>query len=183
MSPIVTALVLTCESRAKQVLYGLAKDLTPTDGVYQNTLQKAGTKDLIPWLGTVDSYVFSVSLPTYPTCADPHLSTFNSSFAHSNPTVEVDGHFLIDFKQCSEVAEQIESLVQYSPPRTRNTTRPDVLAYVEYSLKSRRGDDIVRTVEKRSADLAGEEQSLLEHRKKMKSLGFAWSPPRRKGTI
>jgi serine/threonine protein kinase len=164
MSPIVTALVLTCESRAKQVLYGLAKDLTPTDGVYQNTLQKAGTKDLIPWL-------------------DPHLSTFNSSFAHSNPTVEVDGHFLIDFKQCSEVAEQIESLVQYSPPRTRNTTRPDVLAYVEYSLKSRRGDDIVRTVEKRSADLAGEEQSLLEHRKKMKSLGFAWSPPRRKGTI
>jgi hypothetical protein len=129
------------------------------------------------WVRSISTPFLS---PAHPTCVDPHLSTLNASFAHSIPVVEVDGHFLIDFKQCSQVAEQIESLVQYSPPRTRNTTRPDVLAYVESSLKSRSGDDTVRAVEKRSANLAGEEQSLLEHRKKMKSLGFAWSPPRRK---
>ena len=94
----------------------------------------------------------------------------------------MDGHPLIDFKHCSEIAEQIESLVQYSPPRTRHTTRPDVLAYVEYGLKSSRGDDVLRNAEKRSAHLAGEEQEIRARQEKMKGLGFAWStsPPRRR---
>jgi uncharacterized protein YfaP (DUF2135 family) len=118
--------------------------------------------------------------PTYPTCADRHLSALNSSFAHSNPVVEVDGHPLIDFKQCSKVAEQIDALVQYSPPPTRSTTRQNVLVYVEYNLKSRYGDDVMRVAKERSAKLAVEEKSLLEDRKKMQSLGFPWSPPRRK---
>ena len=83
----------------------------------------------------------------------------------------MDGHPLIDFKQCSEVAEQIEALVQYSP--THNTTRSDVLAYVEYSLKSSNGDDARRAVEGRSANLAIEE---LEQRNS-RSLRFAWSTP------
>jgi len=92
----------------------------------------------------------------------------------------VDGHPLIDFKLCSEIAEQIESLIQYSPPRTRHT-RPDVLAYVEYGLKSSRGDDVLRNAEERSARLAGEEQEIHAQRKKW--LGFAplpTSPLRRK---
>lgn len=92
----------------------------------------------------------------------------------------MDGHPLIDFKQCSKVAEQIEALVQYSPPPTRSTTRQNVLAYVEYNLKSRYGDDVLRFAKERSAKLAVEEKSLLEDRKKMQSLGFPWSPPRRK---
>lgn len=82
----------------------------------------------------------------------------------------MDGHPLIDFKQCGEVAEQIEALVQYSP-RTHSTTRPDVLAYVEYSLKSSNGDDARRAAEGRSANLAIEE---LEQRNSH-SLRFAWS--------
>jgi hypothetical protein len=180
MSPIVTDLALTCESEAKQVLDVLTKDLTPADGVYQNTLENASTKDLIPWLGKVDSLRFFVLLPAYLTWADLHLSTLNSSFVQSNPIVEVDGHYLIDFQQCSKVAEQIEALVQYSPPRTRNTTRPDVLEYVEYSLKSSNGDNVMHAINERSAKLAGEERSFLEHRKRMQALGFPWSPPRRK---
>jgi hypothetical protein len=55
MSPMVAALTLTCESKARQALYGLAKELTPTEGAYQSTLEKVETKDLIPWLGTVDT--------------------------------------------------------------------------------------------------------------------------------
>jgi hypothetical protein len=51
-SPIITELVLTCESKAKQILNHLAKELTLTDDAYQITLQQAG-KDLIPWLGMV----------------------------------------------------------------------------------------------------------------------------------
>jgi len=158
---MVAALTLTCESKARQALYGLAKELTPTEGAYQSTLEKVETKDLIPWL-------------------DLHLSTLNSSFAHSNPVVEVDGHPLIDFKHCSKVAEQIEALVQYSPPRTHSTTRQNVLVYVEYNLKCRHGGDVPRIAKERSAKLAVEEQSLLEDRKKMQSLGFPWSPPRRR---
>jgi hypothetical protein len=92
----------------------------------------------------------------------------------------VDGHPLIDFKQCSEIAEQIESLVQYSPPRTRDSTRPDVLAYVEYSLRSSSGDDALRAAEERSANLVLEEQSFLDRREKMRRLGLPWSPPRRR---
>ena len=90
----------------------------------------------------------------------------------------MDGHHQIDFKQCSKVAEQIEALVQYSP-RTA-TVRPNVLAYVEFNLKSRHGDDFLRGARERSAKLAVEERALLEDRKKMQSLGFPWSPPRRK---
>ncbi|KAF8496691.1 ras guanine nucleotide exchange factor domain-containing protein [Russula emetica] len=161
MSPLVTALALTCESKAKSVLYALAKELTPTDGVYENTLEKVATRDLIPWL-------------------DLHLSTLNSSFAHSNPIVEVDGHPLIDFKQCSKIAEQIDTLVQYAPPRTRHTTRPDLLAYVEYSLKCSRSNAVLRNAEERSARLADEERVFYSQRKKMLALGFVWSPPRRR---
>jgi hypothetical protein len=182
MSPLVTALVLTCESKARPDLHALAKELTPTDGVYQNTLQKVGTRDVIPWLGTVD-ILRSIRLATNLTRrahVDLHLSTLNSSFAHSNPIVEVDGHPLIDFKHCSKIAEQIDSLVQYSPTRTRDTMRPDLLAYVEYSLKSCRGDDVLRDAEERSAHLASEERVFYAQRKKMIGLGFSWSPPSRR---
>jgi hypothetical protein len=181
-SPMVKALPLTCESTGKtrQALYDLEKDLTPTDGAYQSTLEKVTTKDVIPWLGMVDSICIFVLLPAYQTWADVHLTTLNSSFTHSNPTVEVDGHPLIDFKQCSKIAEQIDTLVQYSPRRTRNTTRPDVLEYVENSLESSNGDEAMRAAKERSAKLAGEERSLFEDRKKNKLLGYSWSPPRRK---
>jgi hypothetical protein len=172
------ALALTRESKAKPDLYALADELTPTDGVYQDTLQKVATKDLIPWLGKIDTLHF-IRLATNLILlahADLHLSTLNSSFAHSDPIVEVDGHHLIDFKYCSKIAEQIDSLVQYSPPRTHHTTRPDLLAYVEYSLKSCRSDDVLRNAEKRSARLANQEQVFDTKRK----LGLAWSPPRRR---
>ncbi|KAF8497034.1 ras guanine nucleotide exchange factor domain-containing protein [Russula emetica] len=182
MSPLVSALVLTCESKAKSDLYALAKELTPTDGVYQNTLEKVATRDLIPWLGTIDTVCF-IRLATNLTRlahADRHLSTLNSSFADSIPIVEVDGHPLIDFKQCSNIAEQIDTLVQYSPPRTHHTTRPDLLAYVEYSLKCSRSNAVLRNAEERSARLAEEERVFYAQRKKMTGLGFAWSPPRRR---
>ncbi|KAI0295804.1 hypothetical protein BC826DRAFT_272338 [Russula brevipes] len=152
-SPIITALVLTCESRAEHILHGLARDLMPTDGMYQNSLQQTATKDLVPWL-------------------DPHLSSLNSTFARCNPIVEVDGRPLIDFKVCSELAEQINTLVQFSPPSVRDAARPDVLAYVEYSLESSTGDEILRDAEARSAELAAEEQSLLEHRARMRFIEF-----------
>ena len=180
MSPIVTDLVITCESEARQALYSLASGLTPTGDAYQHTLEEVATEDVIPWLGTVNPLRFFVSLPAYLTWADLHLSTLNSSFVQSNLIVEVDGHHLIDFQQCSKVAEQIEALVQYSPPRTCNTTRPDVLEYVEYSLKSSNGDGVMRAINERSAKLAAEERSFLEQRKKMQALGFPWAPPRRK---
>jgi hypothetical protein len=181
MSPLVKALTLTCESKAQGDLYALAKELTPTDGVYQDTLRKVATRDLIPWLGTFDR-LHSIRLAANLTRlahADLHLSILNSSFARSNPIVEVDGHPLIDFKYCSKIAEQIDSLVQYSPPRTHHATRPDLLAYVEYSLKSSRSDDL-RNVEERSARLADEERVFDAQRKKMMGLGFPWSPPRRR---
>ena len=182
MSPLVKALALTCESKAKPDLHALAKELTPKDGVYRDTLQKVATRDLIPWLGTIDMLRF-IRLATKLTRlahADLHLSTLNSSFARSNPIVEVDGHPLIDFKCCSKIAEQIDSLVQYSPPCTRHTTRPDLLTYVEYSLKSCRSEDALRHAEERSARLAEEERLFESWRKKMIALGFPWSPPRRR---
>ena len=182
MSPLVKALALTCESKAKPDLHALAKELTPTDGLYQDTLQKVATRDLIPWLGMIDPLRF-ICLTTNITRlahADLHLSTLNSSFAHSNPIVELDGHSLIDFKYCSKIAEQIDSLVQYSPPRTRHITRPDLLAYIEYSLKSRRGDDVLRNAEERSARLADEERLLNSWRRKLIGLGLQWLPPRRR---
>jgi hypothetical protein len=77
------------------------------------------------------------------------------------------------------MAEQINSLVQYSPPQTRDTTRPDLLAYVEYSLKTCRGDNVLPGAEERSARLASEERVFYAERKKMMELGFPWSPSRR----
>jgi len=182
MSPLVKALALTCESKAKPDLYELAKELTPTDGVYQNTLQKVATKDLIPWLGAIDTlrFIRLASNLTRLAHADFHLSALNSSFVHSNPIVEVDRHPLIDFKYCSKIAEQIDSLVQYSPPRTHHTTRPNLLAYVEYSLKSRHSGDMLRNAGERSARLASEERVFDAQRRKMIGLGFPWSPPRRR---
>lgn len=142
--------------------------------------RESGNKGPDPLVGYGSFTIFLVSLPAYPTCVDLHLSTLNSSLAHSNPVIEMDGHPLVDFKQCSKVAEEIEALVQYSPPRTRDATRPDVLAYVEYSLKSSNGGEVVRAAKERSAELAREEQFILEQRKKVQALGSRWSPPRRK---
>lgn len=57
--------------------------------------------------------------------------------------------------------------------------RPDVLPYVEYSLKSSRGSDVLRDAEERGARLADEERVFHAQRRKMIGLGFRWSPPRR----
>ena len=92
----------------------------------------------------------------------------------------MDGRPLIDFKHCSRIAEEIDTLVQFSPPRAHYSTRPDVLAYVEYSLKSSRGGDVLRSAEERSARLAEEERIFDVQRKKMIALMFPWSPPRRR---
>jgi hypothetical protein len=143
----------------------------PTDGMYQNSLQQTATKDLVPWLGMAGPLRLS-HCHFNQTPADPHLSSLNSTLAHCNPIVEVDGRPLIDFKVCSELAEQINTLVQYSPPSIRDAARPEVLAYVEYSLESSAGDDIQRDTEARSAELAIEERSLLEHRARMRFIEF-----------
>ena len=58
MSPLVRALALTCESKARPDLNELAKKLTPADGAYQKTLQNVATRDVIPWLGTIDTLPF-----------------------------------------------------------------------------------------------------------------------------
>jgi hypothetical protein len=87
--------------------------------------------------------------------------------------VEVDGHPLIEFKQCSALAEQIDTLVQFSPPHTRHGTRTDVLAYVEYSLKSSASDDCMRTAEARSTKLASDERFMVDHHRRMRALGIA----------
>ena len=65
------------------------------------------------------------------------MSTLNSTFAHSNPIIEVDDghHHLIDFKLCSELAGQIDSIAQFRAPLI-SKIRPDVLEYVEYHLQS-----------------------------------------------
>ena len=62
MSQVVTVPALTCESKARQVLYTLAEELRPTDGVYQSTLKTVATNDLIPWLGTIHFLRFFVLL-------------------------------------------------------------------------------------------------------------------------
>jgi hypothetical protein len=88
----------------------------------------------------------------------------------------MDGHPLIDFKQCILLAEQVDALVQYSPPRIRNSTRPEVLSYVEYSLKSCVHSDVLRDIEARSSKLVVEERALLDRREKMRLLGMPWTP-------
>lgn len=177
-SPIITALVFTCESKANQILHTLARDITLTDEVYQSALQQAaknlGLIGLIPWLGMVNPPAFS-RYHLIPTFADRHLSSLNSTFANASPIVEVDGHPLIDFKQCSRLAEQIDSLVQYSPPRIRHTMRQEVLEYVEYSLKSRASEDTRSTVERLGAKLAGDERTLKERRESFQAAGLRWS--------
>jgi hypothetical protein len=110
------------------------------------------------------------------TFPDLHLSTLNSTFAYSHPFFEVDGHPLIDFQQCSELAEQIDSLVQFSPPRNHRT-RQDALAFVEYSLRSSTYND---DSEARGAELAEEEQSMLKHRTRLRAFGIQWPLQRRK---
>ncbi|KAI0255388.1 ras guanine nucleotide exchange factor domain-containing protein [Lactifluus subvellereus] len=158
-SQTIRGLVLTCESKAVRVLQTLCRDLAI--GTYQTMLDQVGTTDLIPWL-------------------DPHLSSLNVTFAHPNPIVAVDEHPLIDFWQCRELADQIDSLIRFSPPRCPGT-RQDVLAFVEYSLKSITSDSASRAAaDARSAKLAGEERLMLEHRARMRSLGIPWSPQRRK---
>ena len=95
--------------------------------------------------------------------------------------MEVDGHPLIVFKQFSELAEQVDSIVQYTPPRIEHATRQDVLAYTEYSLKSIASVDTSHdSTEALSAKLALEERKMVETRARMRSLGLPWSPPRRK---
>src|SRR5712672_2390657 len=53
----------------------------------------------------------------------------------------VEGHYLINFKLCYELAEQIDSITQYSPPDVRSEARQDVLEYVEYNLQSGSADN------------------------------------------
>ena len=93
--------------------------------------------------------------------------------------MEVDGHPLIDFKKVSELAEQVDSIVQYTPPRVEHATRQDVLEYVEHSLESS-GDVSHASMEALSAKLALEERKMLETRARMRSLGVPWSPPTRR---
>ena len=176
-SPVITSLPLTCESKARPILHALARDLAPADGAYQSMLQQATTKDLIPWLGMEGSppFLFLATVSSVTPPADPLLSSLNSTFAHSDPIVEVDGHPLIDFKQCIRLAEQIDSLLQYSPPRVR--TVPDVVAHVEYSLKSCVSDDQTLA---RSHRLTSEEQTLVDRRERMRLLGMTWSPHSRR---
>lgn len=89
----------------------------------------------------------------------------------------MDGRPLIDFKQCIRLAEQIDSLVRYSPLLDHSAMRPGVLAYVEYSLKSCVGDDALLRVEARSIEVIGEERALLDRRQRMRSLGMEWALP------
>jgi len=152
-SPTITTLPLTSKSQAKPILHALEREIELTNGAYQNALARAQTKALIPWL-------------------DPHLTSLNSIFVRSDLIVQSDQHALIQFKQCTPLAEEIDSLAQFSPPHTRHRTRSDVLAYVEYSLKLGTNDDSMRT-EARIAKLTREEQSRDDHQKRLRALGIA----------
>ena len=178
ISPSITELILTCDSRsAKQVLHELATELA--DVSYRHVIQNAGMKTLIPWLGTIGP----ISLPlshSNPRPIDPHLGSLNTTFVESNPIMEVDGHPLVDFKLFSELADQVNELDQYTPPRIEHTTRQDVLAHVEYSLKSHMKDDtLTPSINDLSAKRALEESAMLVTRERLRSLGLPWLPPRR----
>jgi hypothetical protein len=108
--------------------------------------------------------------------AEPHLSILKSTFEHFNPIVEVDGHPLIDFRLCRELAEQIDTLVEYSTPRVDSETRRDVLEYVEYNIQSSLADNAASGVEARGAELAREEQAMLTQRERAQALGRPWLP-------
>ena len=57
ISSTITKLPLTCGSRpAKQVLRGLAREVA--DVSYQQVMQYEGTKQLIPWLCTIDLMLY-----------------------------------------------------------------------------------------------------------------------------
>ena len=95
--------------------------------------------------------------------------------------MEVDGHPLIDFKLFGELAEQVDTIVQYTSPSLESATRQDVLAYVEYSLKSSTGSgESDPSMTELSTKRALEESRMLETRERLRSLGLPWSPPRRK---
>jgi len=174
MSPKVAMLFLACESQAMQIIHMLNRDPAPTSGAYYETLRQAGTKELIPWLGMVAPLPMSFYHLTS-TLADPHLSTLNSTFAHSDPIVEVDGHYLIDFKLCSELAEQIDSIAEYSPPPVSSEIRQDVLEYVEYNLQSSLAVKTSCAAVVRSARRSGKERSTtLTKRETKKSPGELW---------
>src|SRR6266404_89345 len=181
-SSTITDLVLTCECESKatrQALNRLIKELAPTDGSYRNTIHRAATKELIPWLGMIGLIPHCQYLT--PMSIDPFLTSLNSTFVQSNLIMELDSHPLVDFKLLSELAAQVDSIVQYTPPRFENATRQDVLAYVEYSLKLLTMDDVSQvSTEAISARLAQEERKMFEHRGRMRSLGIPWSPQHRK---
>jgi hypothetical protein len=105
------------------------------------------------------------------TIADPHLSILNTTFAHSNPIVEVDGHHMIDFKLCSELAEQIDSITEYSPPPVSAEIRQDVLEYVEYNLQQSLAIKASSAaVVRKATRLATKERSTLTKREMKKSV-------------
>ncbi|KAF8273843.1 hypothetical protein EI94DRAFT_1715048 [Lactarius quietus] len=159
-SPPISNLKLTCDSKtANQVLHRLAKDIS--DISYRNVIHNTGTKQLIPWL-------------------DPHLTSLNSIFVQSNPIMDMDGHPMIDFKLLSELAWQVDTIVQYTPPRIGHAARQDVLAYVEYKLKSSSSDDASPTsMNDLGAKWTLEESKMLDTRERLNSIGLPLSPPRR----
>lgn len=129
------------------------------------------TKALVPWLGMVVPLSLSyLPIGFNPTLKTPSLPPSTRPFVHSRLNFGVDGHTLSDFRKCIRLAEQIDSLVGYLPPRVHNATRPEVLAYVEYGLKSCVGDEVLRDAEVRSAELVGEELAILDCQKKMRLL-------------
>ena len=94
----------------------------------------------------------------------------------------MEGHPLIDFKLLSELAEQVNTIVQYTSPRIEPAMRQDVLAYVEWSLKSSPSGENLHTesINNLSTKRAREESGMLETREKLRSLGLPWSPLQRK---
>ena len=94
--------------------------------------------------------------------------------------MEVDGHTFVDFKLFSELAEQVNDIVQYTPPLIKHATHQDVLAHVEYILRSHIKDDtLTPSIDELSAKRELEESKMLGTRERLHSLGLPWSPPRR----
>jgi hypothetical protein len=88
----------------------------------------------------------------------------------------VDGHYLIDFKLCSELAEQIGSITGYSPPPVSSEIRQDVLEYVEYNLQSSLAVEASCTAVVHSPGLVWKKQQMSSQREIKKSLGGLWPP-------
>ena len=102
---------------------------------------------------------------------EPHLSALRSTLTRSDLVFEVDGHELIDFKLCSELAVQIDAVARYSPPLVHADTRQDVLEYVGYKLQSSTADKFEAAGEARSAALAEEEWSKVEQKERTQAHG------------